>query len=89
MNHLYHPKSKNSHRRRIENECKHLFTNYASSCGLALLLYGCLRCRIWVSGFGTLGGAISDNKITYQRYIDDNGTLMRDSLARRPVRCEI
>jgi len=33
------------------------------------------------SAFGTLGGAISDNKIIYQRYIDDNGTLMRDSLA--------
>lgn len=33
------------------------------------------------SAFGTLGGAISDNEITYQRYIDDSGTLMRDSLA--------
>jgi hypothetical protein len=32
------------------------------------------------SGFGTFGGAISDNKTTYQRYIDDHGTLMRDSL---------
>lgn len=32
------------------------------------------------SGFGTLGGAISDDAITYQRSIDKNGTLMRDSL---------
>lgn len=33
-----------------------------------------------ISGFGTLGGAISDNSITYQRYIDNDGTLKRDSL---------
>ncbi len=33
-----------------------------------------------LSGFGTLGGAISDHDTTYQHYIDDNGTLMRDSL---------
>lgn len=33
-----------------------------------------------ISAFGTLGGAISDQSTTYQRYIDDTGTLMRDSL---------
>ena len=33
-----------------------------------------------LSGFGTLGYAVSDNDITYQRYIDNDGTLMRDSL---------
>lgn len=33
-----------------------------------------------VSGFGTLGGAISDQSTVYQRYIDNSGTLMRDSL---------
>lgn len=33
-----------------------------------------------VSGFGTAGGAISDRTTVYQRYIDDTGTLMRDSL---------
>jgi len=32
------------------------------------------------SAFGTLGGAISDRGPSYQRSIDDNGTLMRDSL---------
>lgn len=37
--------------------------------------------EITVSGFGTLGGAISDQDFIYQRYIDDRGTLNRDSLA--------
>lgn len=32
------------------------------------------------SGFGTVGAAVSDETIRYQRYIDDSGTLMRDSL---------
>ncbi len=32
------------------------------------------------SGFGTLGGAISDQDVIYQRDIDDSGTLNRDSL---------
>ena len=32
------------------------------------------------SGFGTIGAAISDNSTHYQRYIDDNGTFLRDSL---------
>jgi hypothetical protein len=31
------------------------------------------------TGFGTVGAAISDNAITYQRYINDHGTLARDS----------
>lgn len=33
-----------------------------------------------ISGFGTLGGAISDNDTKYQRFIDNHGTLKRDSL---------
>lgn len=33
-----------------------------------------------VSGFGTIGATISDEATVYQRYIDDSGTLMRDSL---------
>ena len=37
--------------------------------------------EISISGFGTLGGAISDQDFIYQRYIDDHGTLNRDSLA--------
>lgn len=32
------------------------------------------------SGFGTVGAAISDHDVAYQRYIDDNGTFMRDTL---------
>lgn len=34
-----------------------------------------------LSGFGTLGGAVSDQDFIYQRHIDDHGTLNRDSLA--------
>ena len=34
-----------------------------------------------VSGFGTLGYARSDRSYAYQRFIDDGGTLSRDSLA--------
>jgi hypothetical protein len=33
-----------------------------------------------VSGFGTIGYAQSDRSYGYQRFIDDDGTLMRDSL---------
>ena len=33
------------------------------------------------SGFGTLGYARSDQPYTYQRFIDDNGTFKRDSVA--------
>jgi hypothetical protein len=32
-----------------------------------------------LSGFGTLGGAVSDQDFKYQRDIDDHGTLNRDS----------
>ncbi|WP_200375641.1 hypothetical protein [Thiocystis violacea] len=37
--------------------------------------------EVEVSGFGTLGGARSDQDFIYQRYIHDGGTLNRDSLA--------
>lgn len=54
---------------------------YAIFGGMALLsCTDVLAVEYGFTGFGTIGGAISDNKITYQRYIDDNGTLMRDSL---------
>lgn len=33
-----------------------------------------------VSGFGTLGYAISDQSFNYQRFVDDAGTLKRDSV---------
>lgn len=33
------------------------------------------------SGFGTLGYAVSDQDYEYQRFINDNGTLKRDSVA--------
>ena len=33
-----------------------------------------------VSGFGTLGYAISDKPYSYQRYLDEQGTFDRDSL---------
>lgn len=32
------------------------------------------------SGFGTLGAAVSDQDYNYQRFINDNGTLKRDSV---------
>lgn len=56
-------------------------SRYAILCGMALL--SCTEAFAFeygFTGFGTMGGAISDKKITYQRYIDDNGTFMRDSL---------
>jgi hypothetical protein len=34
-----------------------------------------------ISGYGTLGYARSDKSFTYQRFIDDGGTLRRDSVA--------
>jgi hypothetical protein len=33
-----------------------------------------------ISAFGTLGYAVSNQPYTYQRFIDDSGTFMRDSL---------
>jgi hypothetical protein len=39
-----------------------------------------VHAEIQFSGFGTLGGAISDQDFIYQRYLDDGGTLNRDSL---------
>ena len=58
------------------------FYQLSTLCCLALLVStDVLAVEYSASAFGTLGGAISDNGTTYQRYIDDNGTLMRDSLA--------
>lgn len=33
-----------------------------------------------ISGFGTIGGAISDKSYTYQRFINEEGTLNKDSV---------
>lgn len=48
-------------------------------CALALLAPGA-SADVELAGFGTLGGAISDQDFTYQRDITDTGTLDRDSL---------
>ena len=40
-----------------------------------------LAAEFSTSGFGTLGYARSDRAYTYQRFIDDRGTLQRDSVA--------
>ena len=49
-------------------------------CAMLLLCTNAQAIDYAVSGFGTLGYAVSDNAVTYQRYIDNDGTLMRDSL---------
>jgi hypothetical protein len=60
-------------------------STWAVVCCLGLLIEGSESLAAWpdcsVSGFGTLGGAISDQDVIYQRHIDDHGTLNRDSLA--------
>lgn len=50
---------------------------------LPLLTLACAptaRGDLALSGFATLGGAISDQDVVYQTHIDDRGTLDRDSL---------
>lgn len=44
------------------------------------LLAASARAEVQLSGFGTFGAAISDQEFIYQRFIDDSGTLERDSL---------
>lgn len=46
----------------------------------ALLIPGVASAGVELAGFGTLGGAISDQDFTYQRDITDAGSLDRDSL---------
>lgn len=41
---------------------------------------GVFAADISVSGFATVGGAMSDKSYNYQRFINENGTLRRDSL---------
>lgn len=48
--------------------------------GLALLAAPAQAMDLAVSGFGTLGYAISDKPYSYQRFIDEQGTFERDSL---------
>jgi hypothetical protein len=43
--------------------------------------FSCAAADISLSGFGTLGYARSDQAFAYQRFIDDRGTLKRDSVA--------
>ncbi len=51
---------------------------------VALLLYSIgnnvFAADVSVSGFATLGGAMSDKSYNYQSFINENGTLRRDSL---------
>ncbi|MDD2367271.1 MAG: hypothetical protein PHN84_14025 [Desulfuromonadaceae bacterium] len=39
-----------------------------------------LDSRVSLSGFGTLGFAVSDKNYRYQRFVDDDGTWKRDSI---------
>lgn len=48
---------------------------------LALVALPAVAIDFSYSGFGTLGYAISDQPYTYQRFINDRGSLKRDSLA--------
>lgn len=47
----------------------------------ALLGTGALAADISVSGFGTAGYAVSDQPYQYQRFVDEQGTFKRDSVA--------
>lgn len=49
------------------------------SLSLVLAAAGVRAADVTVSGFGTLGYAISDKPYSYQRYIDEQGTFDRDS----------
>jgi len=51
-----------------------------SACLALVLATGGHAAEYAISGFGSLGGAITDESTIYQRYMDDSGTLMRDSL---------
>ncbi|MEO8857921.1 MAG: hypothetical protein ABI343_13135 [Burkholderiaceae bacterium] len=48
---------------------------------LGILGLNCAAADFSLSGFGTLGYARSDRSYAYQRFIDDKGTLRRDSVA--------
>lgn len=49
------------------------------SLSLVLAAAGVRAADVTVSGFGTLGYAISDKPYSYQRYVDEQGTFDRDS----------
>jgi hypothetical protein len=50
-------------------------------CGIALLCTApALAADVSLSGFGTIGYAKSDQSYNYQRFINDDGTLKRDSV---------
>lgn len=59
---------------------KGILKTFAFSVMALMLTPGVHAAEYSLSGFGTVGGAISDNSSVYQRYVDDTGTLMRDSL---------
>ncbi|MBK1693475.1 hypothetical protein CKO09_01805 [Chromatium weissei] len=55
------------------------------SCVIQLILTSALlantaRAEVQLSGFGTFGAAISNRNFLYQRFIDNDGTVERDSL---------
>ncbi|WP_034412253.1 hypothetical protein [Derxia gummosa] len=62
----------------MNRHLRHIFSAGLLALGLAPALAGAVDLA-W-SGFGTLGYAISNRDYTYQRFIDDRGTLSRDSL---------
>jgi len=49
--------------------------------GLAAFAHAASAVDLSTSGYGTLGYTRSDKPYTYQRFIDDRGTLKRDSVA--------
>lgn len=49
-------------------------------CVLVLMTPGMVAAGLELAGFGTVGGAISDQEVAYQRAITADGTLNRDSV---------
>lgn len=58
--------------------CKRIQILCASA--LFVLLSSEATAEMQLSGFGTLGAAISDQDFNYQRYLNDSGTFNRDSI---------
>jgi len=78
----------------LSNSFKHLKARRSPSFGLAARQLGLMSIALaafWpsamlaadfsLSGFGTLGLAVSDKPYRYQRFVDEDGTFRRDSVA--------
>ena len=59
---------------------KHKRYRISAFLALGLSTMSALAADVTFSGFGTVGYAVSDQPYTYQRFIDNKGTLARDSL---------